>query len=86
MMNVTLMVDQVPLTRTYPCSHIYQNGTSLTWSDRVLFYRYHQRGKVMRACCPDQVDDDNLVSPVWFLSLGPHLGQFVGHDGGMCQE
>ena len=30
----------------------------------------------MRACYPDQVDGDNLVSTVWLLSSGPRLGQF----------
>ena len=30
----------------------------------------------MRAGYPDQVDGDNLVSPVWLLSSGPRLGQF----------
>jgi hypothetical protein len=58
-----LMVDQVPPTQTYPCSHICRNGMALTWFNLVLFYRYHQRRKVMRLCYPDQVDGDNLVSP-----------------------
>ena len=30
----------------------------------------------MRACCPDQVDDDNPVSPVEFCRR-PRLGQLV---------
>ena len=71
MMNINLMVDQVPSTRTYPCSHICRNGTTLTWSYRMLFYWYHQRGKVMRACYPGPVGDDNLVSPVKFFMRSP---------------
>ena len=31
---------------------------------RYAFYRYHQRGEVMRACYPGPVGGDNLVSPV----------------------
>ena len=76
MMNVNLMVDQVPPTRTYPCSHICRNGTALTWSNLVLFYRYHQRGKVMCASYPDRVDNDNLVCPGYVICRRSRLGQF----------
>src|SRR3989337_775152 len=78
------MVDQVPPTRTYPCSHICRYGTALTWSNFVLFYRYHQRGKVMRARYPGPVGDDNLVSPVEFLRTVPVWDSLFGHDGGRC--
>ena len=39
--------------------------------------RYHQLGRVMRACCPDQVDDHNPVSPIELFCPRPRLGQFV---------
>src|SRR3989337_1296387 len=57
------MVDLESPVQTYPCSHICRYGMALTWSDRVLFHRYLQRGKVMRARYPGLVGGDNLVSP-----------------------
>ena len=43
----------------------------MTWSGFMLFYRYHQIGKVMHARCPGPVGGDNLVSPVELFASIP---------------
>jgi hypothetical protein len=59
----------------------------LTRSDRVLFHRYLQRGRVMRARYPGPVGGDNPVSPVELFTRESPFGTVVfGHDDGRCLE
>ena len=76
------MVDLESPVRAYSCNHICRYGMALTWSDRMLFHRYHPTGKVMRARYPGPVGGDNLVSPVWFCAHVPVWDSLFGQDAG----
>ena len=81
------MVDQESPVRAYSYNHICWYGTALTWSGCVLFHRYLQRGRVMRARYPGPVGGDNPVSPVELFGYPSPFGIVLFcHDDGRCHE
>ena len=74
LLNETQSVDLESPVRAYPCNHICRYGTALTWSGSVLFHRYLQTGKFMRARYPGPVVGENLVSPVDSLTWESPFG------------
>ena len=65
--HVSCQVGQVPPNRTYQCSHARLYGKALARSIGGFSYAYHQRGKAMRTCYPDQVGGDSFESWVMLL-------------------